>query len=333
MTQTRPATMWLSWTAAALVLLLGPLLLGTYAMYLCNLVLVNVIVATGLNLLIGNAGQISLCNSSFMAIGAYACTLLFTQVALPYWLALIAGGAIAAGFGCLLALPAMRLSGFYLALATLGFLEITEICIEQFPDLTGGIRGLVVPRPTLFGSALTSDRSLYYAIMPVAAGLVLVARNLLRSRVGRAFNAVRVSAPAAQALGISPARTKLLAFALAAFYAGIGGGLSAAVVGFIEPVQYGSGAALQQITFIVVGGTGSVAGSVIGAAVLTILPEVLRGMQEYSDFIYAALLLFFLMLLPRGLAGLLPLRRRTGPRGAAVAGAAAIAHGGKGAAS
>ncbi len=333
MTRMWAAMIWLPWAGAALVLLLGPMLLGTYGMYLCNLVLVNVVVATGLNLLTGNAGQISLCNSSFMAIGAYACTLLFTQVALPYWLALVAGGAIAAGFGCLLALPAMRLSGFYLALATLGFLEITEICIEQFPDITGGIRGMVAARPTLFGIALTGDRALYYAIMPITVGMVLIACNLLRSRMGRAFNAVRVSAPAAQALGISPARTKLIAFALAAFYAGIGGGLGAAVVGFIEPVQYGSGAALQQITFIVVGGIGSVAGSVIGAIVLTILPEVLRGMQEYGDFIYAALLLFFLMLLPRGLVGLVPLVRHAGARRASVTGATNIAHGSKGAAS
>ncbi len=330
----RPAVIWLLLAAMALVLLLGPLALGTYGMYLCNLVLVNVVVATGLNLLTGNAGQISLCNSSFMAIGAYSCTLLFAQAALPFWLALPAGGLIAAGFGCLLALPAMRLSGFYLALATLGFLEITEIFIEQFPDITGGIRGMVAARPTLFGIPLASDRALYYAILPIAAGLVLVARNLLQSRMGRAFNAVRVSAPAAQALGISPARTKLIAFALAAFYAGIGGGLGAAVVGFIEPTEYGSGAALQQVTFIVVGGIGSVAGSVTGATLLILLPELLRGMQEYSDIVYAALLLGFLMLLPRGLVGLLPLSWRiiAGPSAAARTGnAQAASRSGKGA--
>jgi branched-chain amino acid transport system permease protein len=119
-----------------------------------------------------------------------------------------------------------------------------------------------------------------------------------------------VSAPAAQALGISPARTKLVAFAVAAFYAGVGGGLSAAVVGFIDPAEYGSGAALQHITFIVVGGIGSVAGSVTGAIVLTLLPELLRGVQEYAEFIYAALLLGFLILLPQGLVSLVPALRR-----------------------
>lgn len=307
----------------AVLLLALPLALGTYGTYLCNLALVNIVIATGLNLLTGNAGQISLCNSSFMAIGAYACTLLFAQVGLPYWLALPAAGAIAAGFGCLLALPAMRLSGFYLALATLGFLEITQIAIEEFPSVTGGIRGMVASRPTIFGTPLTSDRSLYYAIMPIVAALVLIARNLVNSPIGRAFNAVRASAPAAQALGISPARTKLVAFAVAAFYAGIGGGLSAAVVGFIDPAEYGADAALQHITFIVIGGVGSVAGSVVGAVVLTLLPEGLRGMQEYAGFIYAALLLGFLMLLPQGLVGLLPASWRAGgeaARGSALRG-------------
>jgi branched-chain amino acid transport system permease protein len=310
---TRSARIGLLLGCAAAALLAMPMLLGTYGMYLCNLVLVNIVIATGLNLLTGNAGQISLCSSSFMAIGAYTCTLLFTQGSVPFWLALPAGGLVAATFGCLLALPAMRLSGFYFALVTLGFLEITQIAIEEFSDVTGGIRGMVAARPTVFGVPLASDRALYYAILPIAALLVLVARNLLHSPTGRAFNAIRVSTPAAQALGISPARTKLIAFAVAAFYAGIGGGLSAAVVGFIDPAEYGAGASLQHITFIVVGGMGSVAGSVIGATALTLLPEALRGVQEYADFIYATVLLAFLMLLPGGLVALLPPSWRLGP--------------------
>jgi len=295
---------------AVLAALAAPLLFGTYGAYLCNLVLVNVVIAVGLNLLTGNAGQISLCNSSFVAIGAYVCTWLFTQQGLSFWLALPAGGAVAAAFGCLLALPAMRLSGFYLALATLGFLEITEVVIEQFPDITGGIRGMLAARPTLFGVTLATDRALYYTILPIVAVLVVVARNLLACDTGRAFNAIRVSPLAAQTLGISPARTKLIAFALAAFYAGIAGGLGAAVVGFIDPAEFGAGAALREVTFIVVGGLGSVAGSVIGAIVLTLLPELLRGVQEYADLVYAGLLLGFLMLLPQGLVRLPETLRR-----------------------
>jgi len=296
----------LTWLVLAALLLAVPPALGTYELYVVNIALVNIVLAIGLNVLTGNAGQISLCNSSFMAIGAYACTLLTVRLGLSFWLALPVGGVVAAAFGCVLALPAMRLTGFYLALATLGFLEITQIMIEEFPDITGGIRGMIAPRPTLFGWKFGSDLALYYIIMPIVVGLALVARNLLRSPVGRSFDAIRNSVPAAQSLGISPERTKLIAFAIAALYAGIAGGLGAAIVGFIDPVEYGAGASLRHITFIVVGGMGSLLGSIVGAVVLTLLPELLRGLKEYSDFVYAALLLAFLIFLPQGLVGLGP---------------------------
>ncbi len=308
MTADRTRWLWLALVAAALIL--APPLLGTYQLYLANIALVNIVLAVGLNLLTGNAGQISLCNSSFMAIGAYACTLASAKLGLSFWLALPLSGIVAMSFGCVLALPAMRLSGFYLALATLGFLEITQTMIEELPGITGGIRGMIAERPTLFGWKLGSDLALYYAFLPIVAGLVLAARNLLHSPVGRAFDAIRNSAPAAQSLGISPAQTKLIAFAIAALYAGLAGGLGAAVVGFIDPVEYGTGASLRHVTFIVVGGIGSISGSVIGAVVLTLLPELLRGLKEYSDFVYAALLLAFLLLLPKGLVGFGPMVAR-----------------------
>jgi branched-chain amino acid transport system permease protein len=304
----------LAWAAAALLLLLVPPFLGTYELYLANLALVNIVLAVGLNLLTGNAGQISLCHSSFMAIGAYATTLLVSKAGLSYWAALPLGGVAALAFGCLLALPAMRLSGFYLALATLGFLEITQIMIEEFPNITGGIRGMIAARPMLFGWKLASDLALYYAVMPITAALVVLAWNVLHSPTGRAFDAIRNSTLAAQTLGISPARTKLTAFGIAALYAGLAGGLAAAVVGFIDPVEYGTSASLRDVTFIVVGGIGSLLGSLVGAIVLTLLPELLRGVHEYGDFVYAALLLAFLILMPKGLVGLWPLLRHLASR-------------------
>lgn len=318
---------WLLLAATAAALLLVPPFLGTYALYLVNLALVNIVLAVGLNMLTGNAGQISLCHSSFMAIGAYASTILVTKAGLSFWLALPAGGIVAMAFGCVLTLPALRLSGFYLALATLGFLEITQIMIEEFPDLTGGIRGMIASRPWFFGWKLSTDLALYYAIMPIVAALVLLAWNILHSPVGRAFDAIRNSTLAAQTLGISPARTKLTAFALAALYAGLAGGLAAALVGFIDPVEYGTNASLRQVTFIVVGGIGSLAGSIVGAVVLTALPELLRGVHEYADFVYAALLLAFLILLPKGLVGLWPLLRHLWRRGAAASEAVAETEG------
>jgi branched-chain amino acid transport system permease protein len=288
---------------AALALVAGPWLLGTYQLYFINLVLVNVIIAVGLNMLTGNAGQISMCHSSFMAIGAYATTLLHESAQLSFWIALPAGALIAAAFGVCVGLPAIRLGGFYLALATLGVLEMTQIVIYQFPSLTGGVRGMLAPRPTVFGQPLTSDLSLYYPVLGVAVVMLLFARNLLRSPVGRAFDAIRNSGPAAQALGIPLASTKLVAFTVAALYAGVGGGLYAAVVGFIDPIEFGIWTSVRHIIFIVVGGLGSLPGSVVGAALITGLPEGLRRFQEYSDFVYGALLLAFLIFMPSGIAG------------------------------
>ena len=284
------------------VLLLGAVAstLSSYAVYLMSLAMINVIAAIGLNLLTGNSGQISLCHSSFIAIGAYASTLLTARYAVPFWAAIPLGALLAAMMGALLGAPASRLRGIYLALATLGFLQIVQIVIEEFANVTGGVRGLTVPKAAFAGARL-SEYARFLLVLGCCVLAIWTARNLLSSRVGRELNAVRLSPHAAQALGVSVHRVKLAAFALSAAYAGVAGGLQAIVVGFIDPVEFGVSAALRQITFIVVGGMGSVGGSVIGAAVLSALPEALRPVKEYSDVIYTLLLLGFLIFLPHGL--------------------------------
>lgn len=279
-------------------------LMGSYPIYLLSLAMINVISALGLNLLTGNSGQISLCHSSFMAVGAYATTLLTLHLGLPFWLAVPIAATFAALLGALLGLPASRLKGIYLALATLGFLQIVQIVIEEFADVTGGVRGLKVPNPVLLPGMRIGFYPMYLIVLSVCGFAIWTARNLLASRAGRELNAVRTSPHAAQALGVSVARVKLAAFALSALYAGVAGGLMAVVVGFIDPNEFGVSAALRQITFIVVGGMGSVAGSVIGAAVLSALPEVLRPVKEYSDVIYTLVLLAFLIFMPHGLVTL-----------------------------
>ncbi len=281
----------------------GGAFLGSYAVYLASLAMINVISAVGLNLLTGNSGQISLCHSSFMAIGAYGSTLLTVNFGVPFWLAIPLGAALAVVIGALLGAPASRLQGIYLALATLGFLQIVQIVIEELASITGGVRGLIVPKPTFAGGRV-SEYGGFLIVLGTCALAVWTARNLMQSRVGRELDAVRLSRPAAQALGISVGRVKLTAFALSAVYAGVAGGLLAIVVGFIDPVEFGVSEALRQITFIVVGGMGSVAGSVIGAAVLSALPEALRPVKEYSDLIYTLILLGFLIFMPRGLVTL-----------------------------
>lgn len=290
---------------AVVVLVAVAALFGTYPTYLLSLAMINVIAAIGLNLLIGNSGQISLCHSSFMAIGAYASALLTAKTGVPFWGAIPCGAAAAAGAGLLLGLPARRLSGIYLALATLGFLQIVQIAIEEFAELTGGVRGMTIPKARLVtsGAPLTAF-ALFCVVLAACALSIWIAANLLRSRTGREFNAVRQSPHAAQALGISVARVKLTAFAISAAYAGLAGGLFAIVVGFIDPNEFGIAASLRQLTFVVVGGVGSLAGSVLGATLLSALPEILRPVKEYSELVSALILLAALLFLPHGLVAI-----------------------------
>ena len=277
--------------------------LGSYPVYLMSLAGINIIAAIGLNLLTGNSGQISLCHSSFMAIGAYSSSLLTARYGLPFWLAIPLGSFLATLVGALLGAPASRLRGIYLALATLGFLQIVQIVIEEFADVTGGVRGLNVPKAT-FAGMYVSEYVRFLLVLASTGFAIWSATNLLSSRVGRELNAVRLSPHAAQALGVPVDRIRLTAFALSAAYAGLAGGLMAIVVGFIDPGEFGVSAALRQITFIVVGGMGTVAGSVIGAAVLSAMPELLRPVKEYNDIIYTLILLGFLTFMPRGLVTL-----------------------------
>ena len=229
-----------------------------------------------------------------MAIGAYTTALLTTRT-LDHRTA--AGDclprvAVTTPLGAGLGYPARRLSGLYLALVTLGFLEVVSIVIEEFPDITGGVRGLSLAKPDLAPDGPRQGfGALYYFVLAVTAFAIHAGLSLQRSRYGRAFNAVRQSVIVAQALAIPPGRTKLLAFSIAAAFAGLAGGLFTAVVGFIDPTEFDISASLRQITFIAVGGLGSVLGSVIGATVLTLLPEALRGVKEYGDVVYGAILL------------------------------------------
>jgi branched-chain amino acid transport system permease protein len=244
-----------------------------------------------------------------MAIGAYTYTLLNNHSQLPMLLCVFSAVLLASVGGVLVGYPARRLSGIYLALATLAFLSLTQILIEEFPDLTGGIRGLKIEPSEFLGWSMGNETLLFY-IVAIACGFCLyITANMMRSRIGRAFDAIRTSPHAAQALGIQVAQVKLVAFTISAAYAGLAGALFSMVVGFIDPVEFGVSASLRYITFIVVGGMGSIAGSVIGAVVFTGLPEALRGIKEYGDLVYSAILLLSLIFMPNGLVGLLRARK------------------------
>lgn len=270
----------LIWSLILLVaLLLLPILTNSYVMYVASLMAVNVIVALGLNLLVGNTGQISLGHGGFVAIGAYTSVLLITEVGVPFPIAMLIGGIIAAGFGALLAIPALRLEGPYLAIATLGFGLAITVLIGRTPAF-GGHMGISVPRLDIGMKGPAYDQVLFYIITGITIAMTLFARNILKSRIGRAFQAVRDSDIAASALGVNLARYKTLSFAISAFYAGIAGALWALLLGFINPLLFSFTMSVVFLATIVLGGLGSITGSVLGAIVMTFLSLQLENVVD-----------------------------------------------------
>ncbi len=259
------------WLIALLLALIAlPLLAGSYLVYTVNLIAINVIVTLGLNLLVGYTGQISLGHAGFFAIGAYGTLAMVAKLGVPFELALPLSGLIAAGFGFLLGLPALRLEGPYLAIATLGFgLTVTQILgrIEYF----GGHMGMQAPPLSVLGFTIASDAARYAVIMPLAVILTWAMRNLTRTKVGRAFVAVRDSDIAAECIGVNLTYYKTLAFAISAFFTGVGGGLMAFVLGFVNPHTFNIMVSILFLAMVVVGGLGSILGSVMGAILITFL--------------------------------------------------------------
>lgn len=256
-----------------------PFLVGDYALYVLNLIAIHAIVAIGLNILVGYTGQISLGHAGFFAIGAYSCVLLMVKGGLPFIVALPCAGVVAALFGFMLGLPALRLEGPYLAIATLGFgMAVTQIISHS--DFTGGHMGIHAPKMSIAGLVANTGAKQYAVIMVVAVALTLCAVNLMKTRVGRAFVAIRDSEIAAESMGINISWYKTLSFAVSAFYTGVAGALMAFA---LEHVSAGSFNLILSITFlamIIVGGLGSVMGSILGAALLTYLQLKLQIIQE-----------------------------------------------------
>jgi branched-chain amino acid transport system permease protein len=265
------------WTISLMVLLFTiPLYSSNYALYLFNLIMVHIILAVGLNILVGSTGQISLGHAGFFAIGAYATVLLMTKLQVPFFAAILAAAFIAAFFGFILGLPALRLEGPYLTIATLAFgLAIMHIIGHM--EIFGGRTGLLAPPldvgiPALGWSwVLKTDSSKYYLILIFTIIMVLGAINILKTKAGRAFVAIRDSDIAAEVIGINLTMYKTLSFAVSAFYAGIAGGLFAFVLGFFDPVTFNLLLSIIFLVMVVVGGLGSVMGSITGAAFITYL--------------------------------------------------------------
>jgi branched-chain amino acid transport system permease protein len=287
--------------AAVAALAVWPWVAPRYFVFLASVILVNAIVALGLNLLSGYTNQLSFGHAGFFAVGAYTAAVLTLRApGVPVPVTLLAAGLFTAAVGLAFGIPCLRLGGLYLTMATLAFGFVITEAILNLDSLTRGADGLRVPTARLGPIALASDAARYYLVAAVTALLVAAAVNLVRTRTGRAFLAIRDSEIAAQASGVPVAVYRALAFGLSAFYTGVAGALFAFVVGFLSPDAFDVFLSVDFVVMIIVGGLGSVPGSVIGAAVVTLLHDALATFQNYRPLIFGALLIACMLFMPGG---------------------------------
>ena len=294
-----------------------PLVAGTYWLDVLNRIGIAIIGAIGLNILVGFTGQISIGHAAFLAVGAYSTAILETKAGLPFWLAIPLAAAVTSVFGLVFGVPALRLKGLYLAIATLAAHFITTYGIIHWERMTNGVLGFNVAPATVFGLPLDSDARIFYLIFALVVPAVFFAKNLFRTRVGRAFIAVRDRDVAASVIGVSLYRYKLLAFVISSFYAGVAGGLMAHHSRIVFPDAFSLLVAIDYLAMIIIGGMGSILGSIFGAIFMTLLPEVLKltatsltgvyprafgFIASTRDIVFGLAVIFFLMYEPLGLA-------------------------------
>lgn len=295
-------------TAAMLVglaaLLLAPLGLSNYGYFILATTMVYALVGLSLNILVGMSGQISIGHAGFWALGAYGSAIAMQAFGVPFILAIFVGGAIAGVFGVVVALPALRVQGHYLAIATLAFALVVQQVLFEWESFTGGRQGLFVPRPSLLGIELKTDFSYYYFLLALFLAYAWLTRNLRISLTGRSLMALKMSPVAAQCAGISRARHIILAFALSAFFAGVSGAVYGSLIGRLSTETFSLTASLSFLTMAVIGGLGSELGALLGAAFLALAPEVLRELKDAQMVVYGLTLVLCMQFLPNGLASL-----------------------------
>jgi len=274
------------WALAALVaaLVAVPFLGSYFWMDVTNRILIAIIAAMGLNILTGFTGQISLGNAAFLSVGAYATAFMAGRLGLPFFLVIPLAGLVTALVGMVFGVPSLRLKGLYLAVATLAAHFVIEFGIVHWESVTGGVNGISVPAAKLGAIELKGDRKLYWLILPLTALSLLFAKNLFRTKVGKAFVAIRDQDISAEVMGVNVFKYKILSFGVSSFYVGVAGALLAYQARIISPENFPITVAIDQLGMIIIGGMGSVLGSVFGAIFVTLLPEVLRlGTGALSD--------------------------------------------------
>ncbi len=287
---------------------------------------INVLVVTGLALLFGYAGQVSLGHAAFVGIGAYTCAFLTVKAHAPWPVAFVSAGAISALGGLVLALPSLRLRGHYLAMATLGFGELMSLAFAEAVPVTGGVDGFTgIPFPSVGGFAIKTPAGLYWLTWLVAGLALFAAANMVSLRPGRAMRALHGSELGAAACGVDVVGVKVRAFVISAMFAGLAGALYASVVGFVSPSVFTVAASVAFLAMTVVGGSGSLAGPVIAAVLLTLLqyldaliPGISRQaaqmVQSYQPDVYGLAIILVVLFAPGGIGALLRARRGGGER-------------------
>jgi branched-chain amino acid transport system permease protein len=253
-----------------------PAFAGGFWLDVLNRILIAVIAATGLNILTGFTGQISLGNAAFLSVGAYATAALAGRAGLPFPVVIPLAGLITAAVGMVFGIPSLRLKGLYLAVATLAAHFVIEFVITHWESMTGGVNGMSIPAASVGALVLEGDSRLYYLVLPLTAGMLLFAKNLFRTKVGKAFVAIRDQDISAEVMGVNVFKYKLLSFGVSSFYVGVAGALLGYQARIISPENFPITLAIDQLGMIIIGGMGSILGSVFGAVFITLLPELLR---------------------------------------------------------
>lgn len=278
---------------------------SSYVMSVFNMLLVNIIIVLGLNFITGLTGQMNLGTAGIWALGAYTYGILTTpvtnDVVINPWLVMI----ILVVLGCLigrgLGYPSLRLKGFYLSLTTIGFSEIVRMLIMNTPSLTNGVNGIKeIPKLSLGFYTFHNDKDYYYLLLFFAVLATLIAYKLVGSKWGRAFKSIRDNAEASEACGIKISTLKIQAFTLAALYACLAGGLYAGMRAYISPTTFTIPASQNYVAMLMLGGIGTVPGNILGAVLVTTLPELLRGLGDYYWLVFCTVCLVMAVLVPDG---------------------------------
>jgi branched-chain amino acid transport system permease protein len=302
--------------ALSLGLALVPLCLtDPWKLGILNLIAIHALVVLGLNLFIGYAGQISLGHAAFVGLGAYGSAVLTTALSVPPWAALPAVGLGVASLALVVGVPTLRLSGHYLAMGTLGFNLVVHNVLVQWDAVTGGPSGLSgIPAPRILGLSLAGEVGQYYLCWGIVMLALMLALNLVRSGVGRQLTALAEDEVCAAVLGVNVRRRKIAVFVVSAVFASVAGSLFAHYMGTITPDTFGIFASIDFVIMVVIGGVGSLWGSLAGAAFVTILPHVLGPLEGYKEILHGLIVVGSLLVSPRGLlAGTAELALRARP--------------------